>query len=113
MTALGVTPRQFKAGTKFELGGLTFCVRQGSKKLDDLRLDVWVPPGKWRAVEMRVVGMMHAFLCENEDRLFPRDDQFGADYWRAFLEMCETDWRGASKNLAMEKAAADRRRRLR
>lgn len=103
---------QFKVGDYFrqETGGLPFLVRQGEKGPTDLMLVVWAN-GMWRPVEMRAIGMVHAFFCKNEDRLYPGPGQLGGDYWRAFLKLCEIDWRAASKKLAYEKAWADRKRR--
>ncbi len=106
---------QFAVGEKFELGGMWFRVGQGAKGPDDLVLSVWTrlpgQDGEWRPVEMRIVGMAHAFFCENEDRLYPPPRFLGAECWRAFLRLCEGDWLGASKKLAQEKAWADRARR--
>jgi hypothetical protein len=106
---------QFHIGQKLDLGGLFFRVEQGQKRPDDLVLDVWVPDvhssGEWRPVEMRVVGMAHAFFCENEDRIFPPPRYLGAQCWREFLRLCEGDWEQASKRLAFDKALADQKRR--
>jgi hypothetical protein len=106
---------QFRVGQKLDVGGLFFRVDQGHKHPDDLVLDVWVPDvhssGEWRPVEMRMVGMAHALFCENEDRLYPPPRWLGAQCWREFLRLCETDWEGASKKVAKEKAWADQKRR--
>lgn len=103
---------QFRVGEYFrdETGGLPFRVVPGRKGPGDLVLEVWAV-SMWKPVEMRAIGMVHAFLCENEDRLYPGPGQLGADYWRWFLRLSEDDWRGASKKLAAEKAWADRKRR--
>lgn len=103
--------RQFEAGQHFNLGGIRFRVAVGGKSDDDLKLEVWTADAEWRPVEMRAVGMIHAFFCENEDHLYPPPRFLGADYWRAWLRLCERDWRAADKKLAKEKAWADRQRR--
>lgn len=103
---------QFEIGQHFlkETGNLPFRVVPGTKRPGDLVLQVWAR-SDWTPIEMRAVGMVHAFFCENEDRLYPGEGQLGGDYWRAFLRLCEEDWRGASKKLAYEKAWAERKRR--
>jgi hypothetical protein len=107
--------RQFHVGDRLDVGRIPFRVQQGRKGLDDLVIEVWVPepstPGEWRPVEMRTVGMLHAFFCENEDRLYPPPRYLGAECWRTWLRLCEEDWVTADKKLAKEKAWADRKRR--
>lgn len=107
--------RQFVAGQREEVGGLAHRVVAGNKGPGDLRLEVWVPApgteGHWRGVEMRIAGMHHAFFIENEDLLYPPPRFLGGDYWRAWLRLCEENWREADKKLVKEKAWADRKRR--
>ena len=90
---------------------LRFRVVAGVKKPGDLRLD-WLTPDGWEPVPMRAIGMIHAFFVENEDHLYPpAHGWLGGDYWRAWLRICEDDWKAASKKLAEEKAWAERRAR--
>ncbi len=107
--------RQFTVGDRFSLGGLSFKVVPGKKRPDDLVVEVFVPEvhasGEWRPVEMRIAGMLHAFFCENEERLYPRPRFLGAECWKMWLRLCEADWRNADKKLAREKAWADAKRR--
>lgn len=109
--------RQFEVGGPvIRINGLMFRVLRGEKpdRLGsyggDQLIEVKTPQG-WKPVEMRMVGMLHAFFCENEDHLYPPPRWLGRDYWHAWLELCEEDWQAADKKLAREKAWADRRRR--
>ena len=110
--------RRWQAGDRAELDGLQFRVQPGSKKADDLRLDVMVN-GKWQPVHMRLAALIVDFLYENEDALYPREPHSsclvygcngsrghgGGEYYIRYLRKAGRDgWRVAQAELEGEKA---------
>ena len=69
--------RQFEVGDLFTVSGGYFRVTQGRKCAEDRVLELYSSiEGRYIKVGFDLLGMLYAFLYENEEVLYPRQDGY-------------------------------------
>lgn len=109
MTA--IRRRRWEAGQTGMVGGIPWRVVQGYKRPDDLRLEFFFSGRGWVAVKMEVGFLLADFFFENEEVLYPRENDHGYPtgrdgglyYLRAATHAAHYGWEAARDKLGDEK----------
>lgn len=100
-----MTPyHHFRPGQEFEICGQQFRIRPGVKEPGDMVLEYLAVTGKWRAVQMEMVGFMTNFLYHNEEIIYPLTKGFkGGKKFMFYLNKCvRNGWQDATRELKSE-----------
>lgn len=97
----------FEIGREYKVGYTTYRVVPGCKAPDDLRLDQW-RDGGWLPVVLDETFFIVDFICQNEDRLYPKGA--GGNYTMGALWTAKRHgWRAAVDGLHRERKTKQER----
>jgi hypothetical protein len=102
--------RRHAVGDSFEVDGMSFRIRYGSKGEDDQILEMLGPLG-WSPVSFALGFVVMDVLGQNEDILYPHGAG-GGYLHRALLQAYRDGWRSAWARLQEERKRASERREL-